>query len=112
MSAPLQSQETAGFRILGAAAFFGLAFWFGSIAARILRQHYGGPFFGSFGFNFNFGLLRFGEPWGSWFVLLCCASFLWAGCSLARRAGRLRIGAFVGAVVLLLLVAGFLAGSL
>src|SRR5437016_5913917 len=104
MNAPPEKEETGWQRILGAVAFFGLALWLGGTAARVLWQRYGGPFFGSFGFHFNFGLLKFGEPWSSWFVLLCCPLFVWAGCSLSRRSGSLRVGAIVGAIAFLVLL--------
>src|SRR5437016_2985965 len=106
---PSENKSTSAYRILGAVAFFLLALELGGTTARILWQRYGGPFFGSFGFNFNFGLFRFGEPWSSWSVLLCCALFSWAGCSLARRSGSLRVGAIVGATAFLVLLAGCLA---
>jgi hypothetical protein len=53
---------------------------------------------GSFGFVFNFGFFRLYEPWSSCFVLVCAASFIWAGCSLLREPGSLRLGAIVGTV--------------
>ena len=104
MKATPEKERATGYRILAAVPFFGLALWLGGTAARVLWQRSGGPFFGSFGFNFNFGLLTFGEPWSSWFVLLCCATFVWAGCSLARKRGSFRLGALVGAIALLMLL--------
>ena len=98
-----EQPDTMRVRIVTAAAFFGLALWLGSIASQILLQRYTSYTFGSFGFNFKLGLFTIGEPGSSWFVLLSCGMFVWAGCSLVRRGGGFRIGAIVGAIAFSLL---------
>jgi hypothetical protein len=89
MKATPEKERATGYRILAAVPFFGLALWLGGTAARVLWQRSGGPFFGSFGFNFNFGLLTFGEPWSSWFVLLCLRHLCLGGLFLSAKAWKL-----------------------
>jgi hypothetical protein len=96
-------------RIVLSLPFFALAWWLGCLAAKILRQRYGGPFYTSFGFNFNFGLFRVYEPSSSWFVLICSMLFIWAGCSAARKGVGLRAGAIVGVICFVVIVLGLLA---
>ena len=98
-------------RILACLPFFALVLWLGGVASRILWQRYGGPFFGSFGFVLNFGLFRLYEPWSSWFVLICCASLVWGGCSVLRKRRGLRVGAVVGAIWFFVFILSFLAAA-
>jgi len=100
----------SGISHLGSLFFFGLALVWGNTAIRVIWQRHGGPFFGSFGFVFNFGLFKLTEPWSSWFVLFCCANFLWAGFSIAQT-GNKRVGILVGSICLLIFLSGFISAA-
>jgi hypothetical protein len=107
------SQNSVG-RIFAAVLFFFAGTWLTYFTTDHLWVLYS-PFYhglrGSFGFIFNFGLFRLSEPWSSCFVLCCAASFFWAGCSLLRRPGGLRLGAMVGAVCFVVFLIGFVAAA-
>ena len=108
MSAALENSETRLVRFVAAVALLGAAAWLGTTAAQILLQQYTSWWFGSFGFQLNFGLFNLGEPQSSWFVLVFSAIFVWGACSLLRRSEGLRLGAIVGLVALFLLLAAWL----
>jgi len=96
-------------RSIASLPFFVPGLWLGAFTAQHLWRWYSHRLWYSFGFNFNFGLVRLREPWASWLVLTCCASLLWAGWSVARRGGGW--GVIVGAVCVIVCLLG-LAGAL
>src|SRR5882672_4617891 len=95
--------QIAVVRIISSAPFFCLGVWLGMGTCQHLWRLYS-PFYyearGSFGLILNFGVFEFGEPWSSYFALICATSFFWAGGSLLRKPGRFRLGAIVGTVCL------------
>ena len=111
MSAPPEKDDSAGIRVLGAVVFFGLGLWLGALTFVLLHQRFHDYYFGSFGFNLNFGVVRLGEPWSSCFLFLCSTLFIWAGVSLLRRRTGRRVGALAGTVALLISLVAFLAGA-
>jgi hypothetical protein len=86
--------------------FFCIGAWLGVGTAQHLWVLYCEPS-ASFGLVFNFGLFEVNEPWSSCFALVCATSFLWAGCSLLRKRGGIRLGAIVGTVCFVLFAVGF-----
>jgi hypothetical protein len=110
-SSEKQSLPPVGLRVLASLPFFGVGLLVGSLAARTLWERYVGPMFSSFGFRLNFGILKLSEPWASWFVLICSALFIWAGCSLVRRGGGFRVGAVVGVICFIVLLLALVAAG-
>jgi hypothetical protein len=96
-------------RALASLSYLCVGAWLGVFTShhlwKLYSPYYDGPL-GSFGIILEFGALRLGEPRSSLFVLVSAASFIWAGFSLWRKPGGLRLGALVGTVCLLFLVAG------
>jgi hypothetical protein len=97
-------------RAISSLLFFVLGAWLGYGAAQQLWRL--SPFCRERGFSFglvlNFGAFEIREPWSSLFALACAASFFWAGCSLLRRPGGVRIGAIVGSICVLTFAIGFI----
>jgi hypothetical protein len=102
-------QRSVG-RIVTSLPFFCIGGWLGVFTPQHIWELHQ-PFHGSFGFIFNFGLFRIQEPWSSYFVLACATSFIWAGCSLIRKPGGVRLGAIVGTISFVIFAIGlFCAG--
>jgi hypothetical protein len=98
--------HTSVVRIIASLLFFCIGAWLGigtTTHLWVLYHDPGNPF----GLGFNFGFFEIYEPWSSYFALACAASFLWAGYSLLRKRGGIRLGAIVGTVCFVLFVVGF-----